>query len=122
MSKTFDFLKDYKGIIKVNGRVISKSEVPDLENLGEDLTIDLIPNVQSLYKVEVRGWMTVENNNNIDFHNRWNDGEAMPEKVMYGTIIDETPGMYLMELKTEDERYNWRGYVSKAGIVKMEEL
>ena len=119
---TFDFLKNYPGVIKVNGELVKKSEIDSLEMSGKDLSIDLIPKTDVENVIEVRGWMTVENDNNLAFHERWNNKIAIPERVMFGRIVNETPSMYEMELSTLDERETWKGFVAKVAILSMEDL
>lgn len=50
----------------------------------------------------------------FDLHERWNNGIAPPEKVMYGRIVKETNGMYHFVLKTEFQDNVWDGWCPKS--------
>ena len=122
--KWFEFLKNYEGAVRVNGKVCRPEEIDKIEDMDGDVEIELTP--KSLmepqkYKIFVKGWMS-NNSGNLDFHRRWNGGIPMPSTTMSGTILAETPGMYKMDLTTEDGKNRWLGYVSKAAIISMEEL
>ena len=124
MTGSFEFLKDYDGEITINGQKVHPKDASAMEILNQgELDIVLTPRAlceKVKYRVLVRPWMA-SNSGNLDFHARWNKGIPMPNREMLGTIEAETPGMYLMEL-TDYSGNHWRGYVSKAGIVSMEEI
>lgn len=122
--KWFDFVKNYDGSVKVNGSKIDKSKIDEIEELEDDLTIELIPKAleeKQRYRITVKGWMS-NNSGNLDFHQRWNNGIAMPCQTMVGTIIAETPGMRKMDLTDENGNNRWIGFVSKVAIISMEEI
>lgn len=122
--KWFDFVKNYDGSVKVNGSKIDKSKIDEIEELEDDLTIELIPKAleeKQKYRITVKGWMS-NNSGNLDFHQRWNNGIAMPCQTMVGTIIAETPGMRKMDLTDENGNNHWIGFVSKVAIISMEEI
>lgn len=48
------------------------------------------------YVVRVHEWMTKEG---MDFNKSWNNGRAMPFRVMSGKVMKETRGMVYMTLK-----------------------
>lgn len=50
------------------------------------------------YQVKVRQYMTKPATIDFDFMDKFNNGIPMPMRVMVGTVIRETAGMYLMEL------------------------
>lgn len=56
-------------------------------------------NLDSLYKVTVKLYMTKPDSINFTFHTTWNNGIAMPLRVMYGKIIEQTKNMYKMQLQ-----------------------
>lgn len=119
-----EFLKDYNGVIKINGKVIDKKDLSLYENSDEDLQIDLSQNFipeKNLKLVEVVNWMTVYDRSNVSFHLRWNHGIAMPENKMIGIILEEKNSMYKMQLTTLNRDKTWTGYVAKIGIIKMED-
>lgn len=125
MNSVFNFLVNYDGEIKLNGKkitdtsIFSKLDIFSEDKLSIEITpISLLDPVQ--YKIHVKNWMAISGE--LDFHKRWNNGVPMPFTEMIGTIEGETPGMYKMDLHTEDNRYNWKGYVSKAAIISMEEI
>lgn len=120
----FEFIKNYSGVVKINGKKIDKSEIAENIEQHDELTIELTP--KSLeekvkYKIIVKGWMS-NNSGNLDFHQRWNNGVAMPCNTMMGIILSETPGMFKMDLKDENGANHWIGFVSKVAIISMEEL
>lgn len=49
----------------------------------------------------------------FDLHEKWNNGIAPPERTMYGDILKETTGMYLMSLHTETSGKSWTGWCPK---------
>lgn len=49
----------------------------------------------------------------FDFHDKFNDGVPPYNKVMYGKIIKETPGMYYFEVRSETSNDMWRGWCPK---------
>lgn len=53
---------------------------------------------QKEYKVTVKLYMTKSDSFNFTFHTTWNQGKAMPLRVMYGTILESTKTMYKMKL------------------------
>ena len=49
----------------------------------------------------------------FDFHNKWNNGIAPYDKVMYGTIDKETPKMYYFNLEDQSHMHHWEGWCPK---------
>lgn len=49
----------------------------------------------------------------FDFHDKWNNGIAPFDKVMYGKILKETEKMYYFELHAETGDKNWVGWCPK---------
>lgn len=120
----FDFMKNYEGSVKINGQKVDKSKIEEVVEQCEELTIELTPKAleeKTKYRITVKGWMS-NNSGNLDFHQRWNNGIAMPRQTMIGTIIAETPGMWKMDLVDEHGENHWVGFVSKAAIINMEEI
>lgn len=120
----FDFMKNYEGSVKINGHKIDKTKIDEIVEQGDELNIELVPKCleeKTKYIITVKGWMS-NNSGNLDFHQRWNNGIAMPCQTMVGTMIAETPGMRKMDLTDENGNNHWVGFVSKAAIVSMEEL
>lgn len=51
------------------------------------------------YKVTVKLYMTKPDSLNFTFHTTWNNGKAMPLRVMYGKVLESTKTMVKMSLK-----------------------
>lgn len=49
----------------------------------------------------------------FDLHEKWNNGVAPYDKVMYGKLLKETKGMYYFELHSEVSDKIWRGWCPK---------
>ena len=49
----------------------------------------------------------------FDFHDKWNNGIAPFDKVMYGKILKETEKMYYFELHAETGDKCWTGWCPK---------
>ena len=116
----YDFLKNYDGKVTVNGKDINDV---DMDSLSE-IEMDIIPKSllkRQRYRIVVKGWMS-NKSGNLDFHQRWNDGIAMPCTEMYGYELAETPGMRKYELWDKDGNNHWIGFVSKSAILEREEV
>lgn len=61
-------------------------------NYIKDLGID------KQYKVTVKLYMTKPDSANFTFHATWNNGKAMPLRIMYGNILESTKNMIKMKL------------------------
>lgn len=53
------------------------------------------------YKITVKTYMTKPDSVNFTFHSTWNEGKAMPFRIMYGKIINQTKNMIRMQLKAK---------------------
>lgn len=119
----FSFLKNFEGAIEVNGELIDNEMIEDYEEKLSSMKIKLTPrgmlNIE--YKLVVKYWMC-KGSEQLDFHQRWNNGVAMPANEMYGKILSETLLMYKMELHDAENKNKWTGYVSKSSIISMEEV
>lgn len=101
-----EFLRNYNGKIYVNDALIDNKELPDIiANTSKELKIHLEPNIPDKpvqkdpeYLIHVKGWMLNKSNNGFDFMKTWNNDIPMPLKVMAGTVLEETKGMYKMAL------------------------
>ena len=51
-----------------------------------------------IYRVKVRQYMTKPSSPEFDFQAKWNNNVPMPMRIMTGKIIQETKGMYKMEM------------------------
>lgn len=120
--KMLEYLKTFKGSIVING-----VEYPNIEaatvafkNGADNLVIVLnkrtapSANRQStstapaanaapakaeiIYRVKVRQYMTKPSSPEFDFQAKWNNNVPMPMRIMTGKIIQETKGMYKMEM------------------------
>lgn len=52
----------------------------------------------SEYTIKVRQYMTKHSTPDFDFMEKWNDNKPMPMRIMTGRVLEETKGMYKMEL------------------------
>lgn len=121
--KYFEFLKNYEGEVKINGKKYTPEELENFDEDIEDIDIELIPKSRLKpikYRIYVKGWM-YNNSGNLDFHRRWNDGIPMPSKMIDCYIIGETPGMFKVD-GICDNNEHWKGYISKAAIIEKIEL
>ncbi|MEG1565406.1 MAG: hypothetical protein RR342_01525 [Bacilli bacterium] len=125
MSGTFEFLKNYEGKIFINGKTATSEDIDKIEEMNfEEVEIELIPKClseQTKFRIYVKAWMS-NDSGNLDFHQRWNNGVAMPERDMTGEILAETPGMRKMNLYTIDGKQHWTGYVSKSATIDLTEI
>lgn len=64
---------------------------------GEQLEFDL-PEKQAIYRIKVKKYMTEKSSPGFDFMRQWNNNNPMPLVIMKGKILEETKGMYKMEL------------------------
>lgn len=55
--------------------------------------------INGKYKVVVKKYMTEPSSGTFDFQDNWNNGVPMPMCIMTGTLLQETRGMYKMELR-----------------------
>lgn len=115
-----NLLEGYKGALEVNGTEYSgvKAAVQALKGYEGQVTIVLnkagktqeqepkvraenkVEEIQGspVYKIKVRQYMTKPASPEFDFHNKWNDGNPMPMRIMVGRKLKETRGMVQMEL------------------------
>lgn len=80
-------LKGFKGDVCMCLKTQSKP--------GEDVREQVS---QREIRIHVRQYMTKPPTPSFDFHDRWNEGKAMPLRTMQGKILEETRGMVKMEL------------------------
>ena len=59
-------------------------------------------------------------NGQRNFHNKWNNGIAMPFRRMNGFIFKELDSMYKVNLSKAG--VNWEGYLLKDFIDSIEEI
>ena len=71
--------------------------------VAQDIPVQ--PKVADLteYRIKVRQYMTKNSSPAFDFMKKWNDDVPMPMRVMVGTILKETKGMYRMRLYCKPE-------------------
>lgn len=107
-----DILKNLKlnAPIKVNGKEYKNSyeAYADLKNYEGPIQV-LINykdnekqqnnNADKMLRIYVKKYMTQKSTPGFDFMKKWNNNNPMPMRLMEGTILDETPGMYKMKLK-----------------------
>jgi len=111
-----NLLKDYKGVVEVNGQSFDSldSALKGLKNFDGQLTIVLNKGAgervsqasqqveevagDKIYRIKVRQYMTRPSTLQFDFHDKWNNGNPMPMRIMVGRKLKETKGMVQMEL------------------------
>ena len=111
-----NLLKDYKGAVEVNGQSFDSldSAFKGLKNFDGQLTIVLNKGagervsqvsqqveeaaVDKIYRIKVRQYMIKPSTPEFDFHDKWNNGNPMPMRIMVGKKLKETKGMVQMEL------------------------
>lgn len=111
-----NLLKDYKGAVEVNGQSFDSlaSALKGLKNFDGQLTIVLNKGAgervsqasqqveevagDKIYRIKVRQYMTRPSTPQFDFHDKWNNGNPMPMRIMVGKKLKETKGMVQMEL------------------------
>lgn len=112
-----EFLKGHKGPVIINEVEYSDitTAMSALKGFTGSLVITLDPalrgadkgsdkvaitevNPDPIYKIKVRQYMIKAPTPEFDFHTKWNNGIAMPLRIMIGRKIKETPGMIKMEL------------------------
>ena len=111
-----NLLKDYKGAVEVNGQSFDSldSALKSLKNFDGQLTIILNKGAggwvsqasqrveevagDKIYRIKVRQYMTKPSTPEFDFHDKWNNGNPMPMRIMVGKKLKETKGMVQMEL------------------------
>jgi hypothetical protein len=111
-----NLLKDYKGAVEVNGQSFDSldSALKGLKNFDGQLTIVLNKGAgervsrasqrveevagDKIYRIKVRQYMTRPSTPEFDFHDKWNNGNPMPMRIMVGRKLKETKGMVRMEL------------------------
>lgn len=111
-----NLLKDYKGAVEVNGQSFDSldSALKGLKNFDGQLTIVLNKGAgervsrasqrvkevagDKIYRIKVRQYMTRPSTPQFDFHDKWNNGNPMPMRIMVGRKLKETKGMVQMEL------------------------
>lgn len=98
-SEAYTALKGFEGEINIQipAQTVSPKATQDI------LPVDINPDARTLYRVVVRKWMTEPSSPGFDFMAKWNDDKPMPLVIMKGYILDETPGMYKMELSATPE-------------------
>ncbi len=87
-SQAAEAMKDFVGTITIRNYINKPTEkkVEKVEIKSKD---------EKIYKIKVRKYMT---DPDFDFHDKWNKSVPMPLRIMVGTILEETPGMYRMKL------------------------
>ena len=111
-----NLLKDYKGAVEVNGQSFDSFDfaLKGLKNFDGQLTIVLNKGAgervsrasqrveevagDKIYRIKVRQYMTRPSTPEFDFHDKWNNGNPMPMRIMVGRKLKETKGMVRMEL------------------------
>lgn len=111
-----NLLKYYKGAVEVNGQSFDSldSALKGLKNYDGQLTIVLNKGAgervsqasqqieemagDKIYRIKVRQYMIKPSTPEFDFHDKWNNGNPMPMRIMVGKKLKETKGMVQMEL------------------------
>lgn len=121
--RSFDFLENYDGEVKVNGKKLQPGERNQVYEMGDELDIQLTPRSlveKSKFRITVKGWMA-NNSGNLDFHQRWNNGIPMPTQEIVCEILGETPGMWKVD-GTCSNGQRWVGFISKSAVIEKLEI
>lgn len=90
---------------KIHIQPAQKIALPASDNVSVDnlFTDDTKMAVNGEYKITVKAWMTEPSTPQFDFHDKWNNGNPMPLRIMTGKVIKETPRMFQMNLEGKCE-------------------
>lgn len=98
-------LADYKGKLTVNGQAFENIDqaIKAFADYEGPITLLIEPSVveqkeDKTFKITVRQYMTKPATPEFDFHTKWNNDTPMPMRTMVGKIVQETKGMFKMEL------------------------
>ena len=108
-ASALEALKDFTGEFKIElnfkpqlntkgaetGRL--QSEVPNVPSVPKE-SVEV---TDKLYKISVRAYMTKKSTPEFDLMKKINNDIPMPFRTMFGTILEETPGMYKMSLHAQ---------------------
>lgn len=114
--EAYEKLKGYEGEIHI--------VIPKIDTSGQQTKKDLLETYNRLYgqhdsnnqdkqdskyaddrlwRIKVKKYMTERSSPGFDFMEKWNNNIPMPLVIMKGRILEETKGMYKMELFAEPE-------------------
>ena len=107
-----DLLKTWHGVVEVDGAVLDDSSDlltgsqsvrcinlrREFGNSSERKTERVDDDLNTVYQVTVKSYMTKKATPSFDFMAKWNNNIPMPLMTMVGTIEKETPGMVYMKL------------------------
>jgi hypothetical protein len=103
-AEAFAAFKDSADDLKIELH-LSDAEIAEKRVSNSHIIVDVpaassTPSARKLtvYKLIVRQYMTKHSSPGFDFMKKYNDDNPMPMRVMYGVILQETPGMYKMQL------------------------
>ena len=86
-------LEGFEGSITINLKTEAKVGEPQKEQPQNK------PDMQTEYRIQVKKYMTEKATPAFDFMKKFNNDNPMPFVVMTGTILEETKGMYKMDLQ-----------------------
>lgn len=95
---------DYAKPLKVNGKEYADGRIANaaLSKYKGELKIELNyekevekVSTDTQVRVKVLSYMCKQE---INFHDKWNNGKPMPMRTMHGELLEETKGMYKMKL------------------------
>lgn len=89
-------LKGYEGEVVI---ILNKADNKQ-EQKEEKASVNSLQEIEGspIYKIKVRQYMTKHASPEFDFHDKWNNGNPMPMRIMVGRQLKETKGMVQMEL------------------------
>ena len=115
-----NLLNGYKGALEINGTAFGgiNEAIQGLKGFDGKLTIIInktgtgakntptnegrrtVTDIQGspIYRIKVRQYMIKPSCPEFDFHDKWNNGNPMPLRIMVGRKLKETKGMVQMEL------------------------
>ena len=90
----YEAFKTYEGEVKIELNIADT--VADTNTPASSTAAH--PSGDLVVQIKVRQYMTQKATSGFDFMRKYNEDKPMPMRVMYGRIVEETKGMYKMEL------------------------
>jgi len=97
-AEALEAFKDFKGPVQIHFSPKIDQKVEPVKPPAASFP------TKTIYRIKVRQYMTKKSTPDFDFMAKYNNDVPMPFRVMYGEILQETPGMYKMSLHGRAER------------------
>lgn len=98
--------KDFKGEFKIELNYRMPKPVtspPDESHDTSEVSTESSTAQETLYRITVRAYMTKKSTPEFDLMKKINNDIPMPFRTMFGTILEESKGMYKMSLHAKPE-------------------